>query len=327
MAVGPAVFQQSGLPYPEGLPKGMEVDIFPSLNLPVIYVCQPYGGMDPAQMEGLLTNYYEYHFLYISGIHHVEIAERPGHGPDEAVLPSRHEHGPGDGRDDQLRQPLAGLHAAGHRLAVRHAVRHRQRAGRLPGAVQRDADHRRDPGPGAVPGAADVRQPAGRLGPAAVRRQRADGRRAGRPGPAAVLRHVARRGRSRPSPRATRSAPRATCRSATSTRSCRSTPSCATPSQLLTIPVRPGERPVYLRDIGSVEDSADAPTGYALVNGRRAVYILATKRADASTLTVINNVKNALPDDAGRRCPRRRHQGAASSSTSRPTSPAPWRAW
>src|SRR3954467_12192860 len=50
----------------------MPVDIFPNLNLPVIYVAQPYGGMDPAQMEGLLTNYYEYHFLYIGGIHHVE---------------------------------------------------------------------------------------------------------------------------------------------------------------------------------------------------------------------------------------------------------------
>ncbi len=50
----------------------MSIDIFPNLNLPVVYVCQPYGGMDPAQMEGLLTNYYEYHFLYISGIHHVE---------------------------------------------------------------------------------------------------------------------------------------------------------------------------------------------------------------------------------------------------------------
>src|SRR5262245_16648998 len=50
----------------------MKVDVFPSLNLPVIYVCQPYGGMDPAQMEGLLANYYEYHFLYINGIHHVE---------------------------------------------------------------------------------------------------------------------------------------------------------------------------------------------------------------------------------------------------------------
>src|ERR1700675_4942116 len=50
----------------------MKFDIFPSLNLPVVYVAQPYGGLDPAQMEGLITNYYEYHFLYISGIHHVE---------------------------------------------------------------------------------------------------------------------------------------------------------------------------------------------------------------------------------------------------------------
>src|SRR5512135_26303 len=50
----------------------MPKDIFPSLNLPVIYVAQPYGGMDPAQMEGYLANYYEYHFLYITGIHHVE---------------------------------------------------------------------------------------------------------------------------------------------------------------------------------------------------------------------------------------------------------------
>ncbi|MFN5949119.1 MAG: hypothetical protein ACK43N_11545, partial [Pirellulaceae bacterium] len=63
LAVGPAVFQQLRWPYPSGLPRGMEVDIFPKLNLPVIYVCQPYGGMDPAQMEGYLTNYYEYHFL------------------------------------------------------------------------------------------------------------------------------------------------------------------------------------------------------------------------------------------------------------------------
>src|SRR5438309_1742164 len=50
----------------------MKVDIFPTLNLPVIYVAQPYGGMDPAQMEGLITYYYEYHFLYVNGIHHVE---------------------------------------------------------------------------------------------------------------------------------------------------------------------------------------------------------------------------------------------------------------
>src|SRR5213083_1376974 len=50
----------------------MPRDIFPDLGVPVIYVAQPYGGMDPAQMEGFLVNYYEYHFLYITGIEHVE---------------------------------------------------------------------------------------------------------------------------------------------------------------------------------------------------------------------------------------------------------------
>src|SRR2546422_837797 len=50
----------------------MSRDIFPSLGIPTIYVAQPYGGMDPAQMEGYMTYYYEYHFLYITGIDHVE---------------------------------------------------------------------------------------------------------------------------------------------------------------------------------------------------------------------------------------------------------------
>ena len=50
----------------------MDKDVFPSLGVPTIYVAQPYGGMDPAQMEGYLTYRYEYHFLYISGIEHVE---------------------------------------------------------------------------------------------------------------------------------------------------------------------------------------------------------------------------------------------------------------
>src|SRR5688572_21974322 len=50
----------------------MKIDIFPDLGTPVIYVAQPYGGMDPAQMEGYIANYYEYHFLYVTGIEHVE---------------------------------------------------------------------------------------------------------------------------------------------------------------------------------------------------------------------------------------------------------------
>src|ERR1700733_4144942 len=50
----------------------MPVDIFPKVGDPAIYVAQPYGGMDPAQVEGYLTYYYEYHFLYITGIDRVE---------------------------------------------------------------------------------------------------------------------------------------------------------------------------------------------------------------------------------------------------------------
>src|SRR5204862_7457779 len=50
----------------------MPVDIFPDIGQPTVYVAQPYGGMDPSQMEGFVTYYYEYHFLYITGIEHVE---------------------------------------------------------------------------------------------------------------------------------------------------------------------------------------------------------------------------------------------------------------
>jgi multidrug efflux pump subunit AcrB len=41
----------------------MSRDIFPDLGVPVLYVAQPYGGLDAARMEGFITNYYEYHFL------------------------------------------------------------------------------------------------------------------------------------------------------------------------------------------------------------------------------------------------------------------------
>src|SRR5258708_28489987 len=50
----------------------MRTDIFPEVGNPVIYVAQPYGGMTPAQMEGFLTYYYEYHILYITGIQAVD---------------------------------------------------------------------------------------------------------------------------------------------------------------------------------------------------------------------------------------------------------------
>jgi len=46
----------------------MPIDILPKLGTPVIYVAQTYGGLSPQQMEGFITSYYEYHFLYVTGI-------------------------------------------------------------------------------------------------------------------------------------------------------------------------------------------------------------------------------------------------------------------
>src|SRR5207253_2031945 len=66
--------------------------------------------------------------------------------------------------------------------------------------------------------------------------------------------------------------------------------------ELLDTPIRLGSGPsVYLRDIGTVENGTDIVVGYAHVNGKRTVYIPVTKRSDASTLAVIQRVRQALP--------------------------------
>src|SRR5690348_8887022 len=56
------------------------IDILPTLDLPTIYVAQPYGGLSPQQMEGFVDYYYEYHFLYINGIQSVEARSIQGAG-------------------------------------------------------------------------------------------------------------------------------------------------------------------------------------------------------------------------------------------------------
>jgi len=52
---------------------------------------------------------------------------------------------------------------------------------------------------------------------------------------------------------------------------------------------------LYLRDVATVEDGADVTTGYGLVNGKRSVYLSIAKGADASTWEVVQNLKKAIP--------------------------------
>ncbi len=50
----------------------MRVDIFPSLNVPKIYVFLDYIGMSPDQMEGFIVNQLELYFQYVDGIQDID---------------------------------------------------------------------------------------------------------------------------------------------------------------------------------------------------------------------------------------------------------------
>ncbi len=47
------------------------IDIFPQLNLPTIYVIESYGGMSPQQMEGFFSTRLQDQFLYVNGVRNI----------------------------------------------------------------------------------------------------------------------------------------------------------------------------------------------------------------------------------------------------------------
>ncbi|AYL96855.1 efflux RND transporter permease subunit [Mucilaginibacter celer] len=56
-----------------------------------------------------------------------------------------------------------------------------------------------------------------------------------------------------------------------------------------------GIQTVFMKDVATIEDGADITNGYALINGKRSVYLPITKSATASTWDVVQNLKKALP--------------------------------
>ncbi len=294
LAIGNSVFEQLGLPYPAGLPKGMEVDIFPSLNLPVIYVCQPYGGMDPAQMEGFLTNYYEYHFLYISGIHHVESRNVQG-----MALMKLYFH-PGTDMSQAMAETINYVNRSQAFMPPGTVSPFVMRfdTGSVPvgylvlssdtrsiAEIQDLALFRVRPMFSTLPGVS-APPPFGGSARSIVVTLDPQRLQSYAMSPDEVITALVRGNSISPSGNIPvgDKFPMVPVNSVV-----------REVNQLGTIPVRTGESPVYIRDVGTIQDAADAPAGYALANGRRAVYILATKRSDASTLSVINNIKNAIP--------------------------------
>jgi multidrug efflux pump subunit AcrB len=272
----------------------MKIDIFPSLNLPVIYVAQPYGGLDPAQMEGLITNYYEYHFLYISGIEHVESRNvqgvalmklffHPGTDMSQAMAEtvqyvnrSRAFMPPGTVgpfvmRFDTGSVPVGYLVLSSKTRSI--------------GEIQNLALFSVRPKFSSLPGVS-APPPFGGNQRTIVVHVDPNGLRAHNASPEDVVTALSAGNTISPSGNA---------RIKDQMPMVPTNAMVKDPAELGNIPLRPGEN-VYLRDIARIEDSTDIPSGYALVDGRRAVYLLVNKRADASTLSVIQAVRDNLDD-------------------------------
>ena len=251
-------------------------------------------------MEGLLTNYYENHFLYISGIHHIESKTIQGVALDEALFPSRHRYGPGHGRNGAVGQSRARLHAA---VGTVPPFVMRFDAGSVPVGYLVLSEHDQeasaeDAGRRAYSGCGRCSPLAGRVGPAAFRRQPAHDR---RPVPirigCAPTTCVPTKW-SPPSAAGNAISPSGNVRvKAIRCRSCRSTSMVADVRRTWRTSRSARRQPVrsYIRDLGKDRGRHRTSTGYALVNGRRAVYISVTKRADASTLAWSIAVKANLP--------------------------------
>jgi multidrug efflux pump subunit AcrB len=273
----------------------MRADILPTLGTPILYVAQAYGGMDPAQMEGYLTNYYEFHFLYINGIDHVE-----SKSIQDVGLVTLYFH-PGTDMAQALAETVAQVNRARAFMppGTVPPVVLRQDAGSMPvgyvtfasdsrslSEMQDLALNRVRPQFASLPGVSG-RPPLGGNQRTVVISADPDRLRAYGLSTTDVIQAVARNNIVVPS---------GYVRIGDQAKAAPINAVVRDVDELLDIPIRAGAGPtVFVRDIGSVQDSMDILAGYAMVNGRRSVYLPVIKRAEASTLDVVNEVRAALP--------------------------------
>jgi multidrug efflux pump subunit AcrB len=275
----------------------MRVDIFPNVGEKAIYVAQPYSGMDPAQMEGFLNYYFEYHFLYINGIQYIESRNIQGASLMKLVFQ------PDTDMADAMAQTVGYVNRARAFMPPGTVPPFITRfdAGSVPvgqltfigpnrtqAEIQNLALNRVRPVFATLPGVSapppfggNQRSIVVTLDPNKLRQYGVSPEEA----TSAVN-------------KATVVLPSGNIRIGNFNLLATSNSTLgANLDALMGSPVRTVAGPtVYLRDIGTVADATDILTAYAHVDGKRTVYIPVTKRPSASTLAVINEIKAALPD-------------------------------
>ncbi len=274
----------------------MPRDIFPDLGIPVIYVVQTWPGFTPAQMEGLLVSKYEYHFLYIAGIEHIESQSVQG-----VSIMKLYFH-PGTDTSYAMAQVTAMAYRSTAFMPPGTVPPFIMRldAGSYPVAqliCQSDTRSETEiqdimlfrvrpilatlPGVSATPPfGGKVRMVVVELDP---HRLRSYGM-----APEEVAIAIAQTNVI---------IPEGAVRIGGRQLITKTNAVVPKPTDLNDAPLRIGSGPtVFLRDVGKAADAGDVVTNIALVNGRRAVYLPITKRAGASTLEVIKTIREKLPD-------------------------------
>jgi multidrug efflux pump subunit AcrB len=274
----------------------MSRDIFPPLGIPTIYVAQPYGGMDPAQMEGYLTYFYEYHFLYITGIEHVESKSIQG-----ASIMKLQFH-PGTDMSQALSEVISYVNRArafmppgtvspfvmrfdAGSVPVGYLTFSTDNPNRTVGEMQDAALNLVRPLFATLPGVS-APPPFGGSARTIVVNVKPDRMRAYNLSPDDIVQAMSQANTISPSGNMNLGDKYPIVPVNAVVKNIK---------DLEAVPLRSRrEGAVFLRDVATVEDTADIITSYALVNSRRTVYIPVTKRADASTLAVVKLVKANL---------------------------------
>lgn len=275
----------------------MARDVFPPLGIPTIYVAQPYGGMDAAQMEGYLTYYYEYHFLYIAGIEHVESKNIQG-----ASIMKLQFH-PGTDMSAALSETIAYVNRSrsfmppgtpgafvtrfdAGSVPVGNLVFATENPTRTVGQMQDAALNMVRPLFATLPGVS-APPPFGGSARTILINVKPDRLRAYGLSPDDVVKAMTEANTMSPSG------------NLALPHSFPIVPTNAVVKNiqdLATVPLKVTDKgAVYVRDIGEISDGSDLTTSIAIVNGKRTVYMPVTKRSDASTLSVVELVKQNLP--------------------------------
>jgi multidrug efflux pump subunit AcrB len=271
------------------------IDIFPKLDLPVIYVAQPYGGMSPQQMEGFIATRYQDQFLYVSGIKNIEVKNiqglallrlsfYPGTDMAQAAAEVSTQVSRARAQMPSNTLPPIVVRFDASSLPVGQLVF--KSPGRSLNSLQDLASTKIRPMFASIPGVSSP-PPFGGNARTIVIKADPDLLRSHNITPDELVKALAENNAI---------APAGNVRIGDYMYITPSNSVLENVKEFENIPILKGDGPtVFFRDVATVEDGADVTSGYALVNGKRAVYIPVTKRAEASTWDVVKKVKEAIP--------------------------------